>query len=274
MRQAQAHTLLKQLAPPDAARPGVLVTGTDTHVGKTVVACALAHRLRTLDGLTVGVMKPAASGCRRDREGLVSEDAEALAHFSNCLAPLKVIHPVRFRAPLAPAVAAEQENVPFDWQAIGRSWREIDAMSDVMVIEGVGGAMVPLDGEWLLVDLAVAMGYPVVVVARADLGTLNHTAMTVDLLRRHGLRIAGVVINGYDPESPDPSVQSNPRWIRRMTGCEILATVPRVRADAGGASPVAPHRGRLPEAILDAMRQAYWPDVLASPRPGKLIGRK
>jgi len=252
-------------------RPGLFVTATDTGVGKTVVTCAIAAALRR-SGTSVGVCKPCASGCRRDREGLVSEDAEALAHFADCRLPLDVINPIRYAAPLAPAVAAEQAGQTPDVAGLSRSLARLDEASDVLLIEGIGGLLVPL---WerddpkrgrvryvTVLDLAAAIGYPVLVVARAGLGTLNHTAMTVRLLRENGCRVAGIVINGYDADAAketDPSVSSNRTWLEKLTGVPVLATVPRCAADL-----VAPQHGRLPAEILETMATVDWRSVVAA----------
>lgn len=249
-------------------KPGLFITGTDTGVGKTVVTCAIA-RLMHREGLRVGVCKPAATGCRRDREGLVSEDAEALAHFADCRLPLEVINPIRYAMPLAPAVAAERSGVPFDPSLIAESLRRLDAGHDVLLVEGVGGAMVPLDDrrpQVTVIDLILAIGYPVVVVARAGLGTLNHTGMTVKVLEDRGCRVAGIVINGYpgDPASPeglkDPSVVDNRAWLTKLTGVPILATIPLCRE-----SDVRPEAARLTGEVIDAVGVTYWPDVLSPP---------
>src|SRR5215203_7444865 len=114
-----------------ATIPGLLVTGTDTGIGKTAVAGAIASALRR-QGLRVGVLKPAASGCVRRREGLVSEDAEFLAHCADSPHPLDVIAPQRFAEPLAPAVATERAKTVLDWEAIARSMRAIARDSDVL----------------------------------------------------------------------------------------------------------------------------------------------
>lgn len=248
--------------PPPLTCPGLFVTGTDTHVGKTVVCCAIAAALRTQVTGEVGVCKPMASGCRREREGLVSDDAEALAYFADSRLPLDVINPIRFTAPLAPAAAAEAAGKPVDWPALSRSLTRIDQASDAMVIEGVGGLLVPLDPEHprdTVLELIAAIGYPAVVVARGGLGTLNHTAMTIALLKQRGCRVAGVVINGYDPDdsATDPSITTNRRWIERMTGMPILAVVPKVKAGAA-----APQRGKLDPAILDAIAMVHWLGVM------------
>ena len=119
--------------------------------------------------------------------------------------PLEVINPIRFAAPLAPAVAAESEveGGLIDLSPLPRALRLLDQSSDALVIEGVGGLLVPLDPrrpEVTVLDLIAALRYPVVIVCRATLGTLNHTAMTVRLLRKAGCRIAGLVLNGYEPD--------------------------------------------------------------------------
>src|SRR3954471_2351675 len=126
--------------------PGLFITGTDTGVGKTLVAGAIADWFRRRHQC-VGVLKPVATGCVHRREGLVSEDAEFLAHCADSRFPLDVICPQRYSEPLAPAVAAERATQPLDWDAVQRSIRMIERGSDVLIVEGVGGAMVPLDAS-------------------------------------------------------------------------------------------------------------------------------
>ena len=255
--------------PPKLTKPGLFITGTDTEVGKTLVTCAIADALRKQHpGIRLGVSKPFASGCRRDREGLVSEDAEALAHFSDCKQPLDVINPIRFSAPLAPAVAAEEADQPIDWPVLTRSLETLNQDNDALLIEGVGGLMVPLDPQvprQTVLHLIAALGYPVVIVARAGLGTLNHTAMTATLLKQAKCPIAGLVINGYDADpatSQDPSIAGNRTWLARMTGLRTLAVIPRV-PEVGAQ----PQKGRLDPEVLEAVQMTYWPDVLIPPKP-------
>ncbi|MBI1336799.1 MAG: dethiobiotin synthase [Phycisphaera sp.] len=250
---------------------GLFVTGTDTGVGKTVATCAIAWQLRKR-GLRVNVCKPFATGCRRDREGLVSEDAEAVAHFADCRQPLHVVNPIRYAQPLAPAVAAEVEKKPVDWAGLTRAIQVLDQTGDALVVEGVGGLLVPIDNGKgndtfivTVLDLACAIGYPVAVVARATLGTLNHTAMTVRLIQQAGLCVAGVIVNGYEGDiarASDASMATNREWITRMTGVPILATVPRCDPQN-----VQPQHGLLPGEVLDAVGMTYWPGVLGGSEP-------
>ena len=260
------------------SKPGLFITGTDTGVGKTLIACAMAAALRRqAPGIRLGVSKPFATGCRHDREGLVNEDAEALAHFADCRQPLEVINPIRFAAPLAPAVAAQESGDPVDWSALTRSLTLLDRESDALLIEGVGGLMTPLDPDsprYTVLDLVHAFGYPVVIVTHAGLGTLNHTAMTARLLKQAGCQVAGLVINPYvtDPaRTDDPTIAHNRVWLERLTGLKTLSVVPRV--DPVGAQP---QHGRIDPAVLETVEMTYWPDVLQPPRTPatrKRIGR-
>lgn len=232
--------------------PGLFITATDTDAGKTVVTCAIAAALRSA-GVKVGVCKPIATGCRHEREGLVNADAEALAHFADCRLPLDVINPVRYHPPLAPAVAAEKAKKPVDFGAIADSLRRLDGEHDVLLVEGIGGIMVPLDEQRTVLDLAAMIGYPILVVTRPGLGTLNHTALTCSAIVRRGLCLAGLVINGYNPEPPeyDPAIDDNPLWLAKQNHTKVLATIPR-------ADDVIPHEARLPPAVLDAANACDW----------------
>src|SRR3954471_18439024 len=120
------------------AIPGLFVTGTDTEVGKTVIAGAIANYFFR-QGVRIAVSKPVATGCVHRREGLVSEDAEFLASCADARFPLDLICPQRYREPLAPAVAADRAKQPLDWLSIDRSLQLMSRDSDVMIVEGVGG---------------------------------------------------------------------------------------------------------------------------------------
>src|SRR3954468_12753930 len=144
--------------------PGLFVSGTDTGVGKTWIAGAIADWFRRR-GANVAVLKPVATGCVHRREGLVSEDAELLAHCADTRFPLDLICPQRYAEPLAPAIAAERAKQPLDWEAINRSITLLSRDSDVMIIEGIGGLLVPMDDKHTFLDAAADMRSPAVVVA-------------------------------------------------------------------------------------------------------------
>ncbi len=227
--------------------PGWFITGTDTGVGKTVIAGALAMLVRE-QGRRVAVFKPVATGCRRDmRLGLVSEDAEFLAHCAESDATLETINPVRYGGDLAPLAAAEHTRKPVDWDAIDRSWGQLRASSEWAVVEGAGGLLVPIDREHSMADLAKRFDLPLVIVARPALGTINHTLLTIEAARSRGLSIAAVVINGYRPDSATLAEETNPDVIARLARIPIPLIVPfDARTDL--------RQGLVGEAVLQTLR--------------------
>ena len=169
---------------------GFFVTGTDTGVGKTVVACALVRELRRA-GWDVGVMKPAETGV--GPAGPL--DAKALRDAAGVSDPLDEICPVQLALPAAPSVAAAHEGRELDLARILACFHALAARHACMVVEGAGGLLVPLTERFTMADLACELGLDVVLVARAALGTVNHTLLTVEALAHRGLRCAGVVIS-------------------------------------------------------------------------------
>lgn len=206
-------------------KDGLFITGTDTGVGKTLVAGAIA-RILTNNGLKVGVFKPIATGCHKTWEGLVSTDTEFLANAANSDLPLSTITPVGYLTPAAPIVSAAHDGRPIDFDKIAAAYKSICENCDVVVVEGIGGVRVPLTTEFDLLDLAVEFGLAVVIVARPNLGTINHTLMTIDCVRAAKLKIAGVVINGYDGTKAAIAEDTAEQAIAQCSGTNILATVP------------------------------------------------
>ena len=210
---------------------GLFVTGTDTGVGKTVVAASIAS-LMARRGLPIGVLKPVATGA------LPIEDAEALLRAIGGGVAIERITPLHYPDPLAPCIAARRAGQPLrqaDLVAIVRDalawWSERAAQ---IVVEGVGGLLCPLADDSTVADLAVALDYPVVIVSRRALGTLNHTLLTVEAARHRGLRIAGIVLNGDRPTT-DPLAESTAaeELARRLDGIPILAECPHGTDPAG-----------------------------------------
>lgn len=227
--------------------PALLVLGTDTEVGKTVIAGAIADWFRRRS-LRVAVCKPCATGCVRRREGLVSEDAEFLAHCADARFPLDVICPQRYVEPLAPAVAAERAGEPIDWTEIDRCITAMSRESDVMIVEGIGGLMVPMDARHTFRDVAVALRIPAVIVARPDLGTINHTLLTIGMLRQAGVRPLGVIINRYPPDGATVAQETNPAAIERWGRIPVLCVAPQEKIEDG----------RLPPGIVAAIETVNW----------------
>jgi dethiobiotin synthetase len=175
---------------------GLFVTGTDTGVGKTVVACALARALRAR-GVDVGVMKPTETGV--GPEGPL--DAHALRAAAGSHDPIDDVCPEALALPAAPAVAAAAEGRSIDLPRIRRAAARLRARHACLLVEGAGGLLVPLAPGFSMADLAAELALPVLVVARARLGTLNHTLLTLEALERRRLALAGVVLCHAEPLS-------------------------------------------------------------------------
>jgi dethiobiotin synthetase len=185
----------------------VLVTGTDTGVGKTHVACALARALRAA-GRSVGVRKPAETGCAPAAGAsagdvpafgmeLFPADAAALAEAAGGGEALARVCPHRFAEPLAPAVAAQRAGVGIDVAGLVAEMRARANEVDVLLVEGAGGLLVPLARDTTFADVAVALGAELVLVVGARLGAINHALLTIEAARSRGLAVAGVVVNHF-----------------------------------------------------------------------------
>jgi dethiobiotin synthetase len=197
---------------------GLFVTGTDTEVGKTVVAAALTAAIRA-SGTTVGAFKPVVTGIDEPTPG-VPADHELLAACAD-MAPADVA-PLRFGPPVSPHLAGELAGVPIDPAALVDVARATAAARGTLVAEGVGGLLVPLTSDGYLVrDLAVELGLPLVIAARPGLGTINHTLLTVEVARAAGLDVRGVVLTPW-PDDPSPMEASNRRTIAAFGDVEVI----------------------------------------------------
>lgn len=203
---------------------GIFITGTDTGVGKTIVAATLARLLR-MNGARVGVMKPVTSGCREEDGQLVSDDALLLCQAAG-VPFTEDVAPYRLREPLAPAEAAKCDGVRIDISAIKASFDRLVASCDYLIVEGAGGLMVPLSGGLLIADLARELGLPLLVVAGPGLGTINHTVLTCFAAQQMGLQVAGVIVNGM-PEHPGLAEKGAPHQIGSLCGAPVLGIWPQ-----------------------------------------------
>jgi dethiobiotin synthetase len=199
---------------------GLFITATDTGVGKTEVACALLRGARAA-GLDVGAMKPAQSG----QVAGEPSDADRLRAAAGGGDPPELVCPYTFAAPLAPAVAARLLGVEVSLSRILDAARALATRHAALLVEGAGGLLTPLTARETYADLAVALRFPVLVVARAGLGTVNHTALTVEALRARGLAVLGVVLNRTSAGG-DPSEPHNAAEIERLARAPVLAALP------------------------------------------------
>jgi dethiobiotin synthetase len=200
---------------------GVFVTGTDTGVGKTVVACALVRGLASL-GLKVAVMKPVASGSERTANGLRNADALALADAANVPLTYEEMNPYCFEPPISPHIAANDAGIVVDTDVIRRGFNAIPA--DWVVVEGAGGWLAPISERQTMADLAWALGIPALMVVGVKLGCLNHAQLTQLAIEARGVSFAGWIANELDPSMA--RAQENLAALERLLGEPPLAHVP------------------------------------------------
>jgi len=203
---------------------GIFITGTDTGVGKTFIGTGIAAALRG-QGIDVGVMKPAETGCLMKKGVLVPRDALKLIMAGGVDDPLDIVNPYRFRDPLAPAIAAAREGMKIGIRRIVSCFRALARRHEYMIVEGAGGIMVPLTTSYTYLDLVRALDLPVLIVARPGLGTINHTLLTVTVVRSHRSRVAGIVINNRSRTKPGLAERTGPPFIEQVSGVPIIGHV-------------------------------------------------
>jgi len=190
------------------------LTGTDTEVGKTFTACALLYAARRQGFSTLG-MKPVAAGV--DERGL-NEDVEQLIAASSVKAPRDLVNPCCFAAPIAPHIAATEEERMIDIDRLLAAFDQLAPQADFIIVEGVGGFRVPLDETVDTADLAQAFDLPVILVVGLRLGCLNHALLTAEAIRARGLGLAGWIANRIDPTME--------RWQENIAALESRLAAP------------------------------------------------
>lgn len=203
---------------------GIFVTGTDTDCGKTLIAGGIARALLR-KGINVGVMKPVATWGDPAREPgartkWVSEDALHLRQAAATSDSLTLINPVCFKTPMAPWPASLLEKKRIKIDRITNAYKELARRHSFMVVEGVGGLMVPLTRTFFVADLIQKMKLPALIVAHPNLGMLNHTLLTIQMLKRKGIPLAGVIINNFQGKTR--AEQSNPQVLHRILDRRII----------------------------------------------------
>lgn len=188
---------------------GILITGTDTDVGKTFVSCLIAKELRE-SGARVGVMKPAESDCS---DG-IAKDSLALKEASGTDTDIDIINPYRFKEAISPNVAAHREGIEIDIDKISKNYKTISDNHDRVVIEGSGGLMVPFTDKHTIIDLALEFNWSIIIVAASKLGVINHTFLTVYTAKQMGLNLKGIVLN-HTRETSDHTDDYNLRELEK-----------------------------------------------------------
>lgn len=196
------------------------VTGTDTNVGKTLIATVLLHQLANT-GLRVVGMKPVAAGVEVDGRWA---DVTALRSAGNVDAPLDLVNPYRFNPPIAPHLGAQQVGVTMSIASIALAYQQLSALADVVVVEGAGGWLVPLNETETLADLALALNVPIILVVGMRLGCINHALLTVAAIQSRGLHLAGWVANCIDADMPQ--FNENLQCLTQRIPAPLLGSVP------------------------------------------------
>lgn len=207
---------------------GIFVSGTDTGVGKTMIAAALI-RSACRRGMRVAALKAVETGCLAEDGSLIPADGLFLREAAGLSLPIDQIVPVRYATPVAPMVAARREGYPVDLEAIHEAYRRLAASYDLVVVEGAGGLMVPISdrgGGYFMIDLVRDLGLPLILVTGTRLGTINHTLLSVRQAEAAGIAIAGVVLNQVLLPVNDSAEQTNLALLRELLSVPVVGPFP------------------------------------------------
>ncbi len=204
---------------------GFFITGTDTGVGKTVIAGALIKAIHVLGANACG-MKPVETGCSRIGNTLYPSDGMFLKRVAGMDENINQITPYCFEAPVAPSLAAEMESKVVRIDSIVEKFHALLQRYQSVVVEGVGGILVPIRRDYFVIDLIKQLGLPVIVVARATLGTLNHTLLTVNYALKEGINVSGIVINFTRRSEGTVSENTNPLVLQQVSPVPLLGVFP------------------------------------------------
>jgi dethiobiotin synthetase len=206
---------------------GIFITGTDTGVGKTLIACALVRALRE-EGVRVAVMKPVASGALQTPEGLRNADALALMDAAGMHGAQRYgeVNPYCFEPAISPHIAAKEAGITVDTSMIKQQFDRLAADVDWVVVEGAGGWYAPINEHQTMADLAWALSVPALMVVGLKLGCLNHAQLTRLAIESHGVVLTGWVSSAIDPQMSRP--EANLEALERLLGEPPLAVVPHL----------------------------------------------
>lgn len=204
---------------------GYFISGTDTGVGKTVVtACLLAlYHKRRVD---LGIMKPMETGIDPECSSEANSDAKFLLAISGNQDALEEVCPIRLQPPAAPLQAARMTGQTIAIDSILENFRKLQTRHDQILVEGVGGLMVPLKPDYFITDLIRDMDLPLIIVSRLTLGTLNHTLLTLKMAQSTGIKIAGVILNRSDNNPLNDVEKGQANLIHELSGVPVIGECP------------------------------------------------
>ncbi len=206
---------------------GFFITGTDTGVGKTIITAALIKVISRL-GFTTGGMKPVESGCLQQGDVLVPSDGMFIKTIAHMEENIRHITPCCFKSPLAPLPASKIEGLSVDLGKIRKAYDYLSARYEAVVVEGIGGLLVPIKRDYFVIDMAKDFNLPVIVVTRPTLGTINHTMLTVNYAVKEGLRVAGIIINYSQPPENTLAEATNPEIIKQISLVPVIGIFPHL----------------------------------------------
>lgn len=204
----------------------IFVTGTDTDIGKTLITASLAAYLDSLKQ-NVCVFKPVQSGAEKVDGNLVAPDLEFVKSIS---ATVNTKCMYLLEPPVAPSLAFDMAGISLDVNVFKDEYKQLSSIHDTVIVEGAGGLLAPVYKQFVIRDLIKLLNLPAVVVARPNLGTINHTLLTVECLKNHNIKVAGIIISGYPHGVEDICIKTAPKYIEDISGEKVLGLFPKLNA--------------------------------------------
>jgi dethiobiotin synthetase len=208
---------------------GYFITGTDTNVGKTIVTACLIAFFRK-HGIDTGIMKPIETGVGQECNSKESSDANFLLSISDNKDSLEDVCPIRLKPIASPMQALRITNQTLDINLIFESFRRLQTKHDQMLVEGIGGILVPLATNYLISDLIKDLGLPLIIVSRVSLGTINHTLLTVKAAKQTGIEIEGIILNNPENRTLNKVELEQASLIQELCGIPILGECPYINS--------------------------------------------
>lgn len=205
----------------------IFVTGTDTDVGKTWIAAGLARAIKNL-GIDVGVMKPFSAGTPQNT-GYKSEDVQILSNAAKVNDPEELVNPLFFTIPASPYTAVKNSStkIKVDIDLVLSCFKKLSKMHQMILVEGMGGIMTPVLKNYFITDLIKDLALDALIVTRNRIGSLNHTIMTCMMTKKFGIKVAGIIINGVDPDGYDYQILKDD--VEDIIGYSVIGFMPRLR---------------------------------------------
>ena len=204
---------------------GFFITGTDTDVGKTVVTACLATLFKSQG---VGVMKPIETGVDPKCSSTANSDTKLLMEVSGTTDAEEEVCPLRLKIPASPYQASQIAGTSIQPSTILKQFKVLQSRHNMMLVEGVGGLLVPITARYNVADLAREIGLPLIIVSRFKVGTLNHTLLTLNAARQHGLKIKGIILNKQKNTDLDNIEEQQGKLIEELSDTPILGTCPYI----------------------------------------------